>query len=589
MRVVAINCGSSTVKAALVDTASRSVGEAFQRELTSGATFESTVTALLDEVAKRSEKSIEAVAHRLVHGGERFVEPLVLGASNIAQLEELSVLAPAHNPPALVALRLARERWPDLPHIAVFDTAFHSTLPRLAREYALPGELTTRHGIRRYGFHGSNHAYVVTAVAEHLHANPAQLRIISCHLGNGASVAAIQYGRSVDTSMGMTPLEGLVMGSRAGDVDPGVILHLLRRGGMDVATLDEVLNAQSGLVGLTGTNDMREIERRAAAGDQRCARAIDLYAYRVRKYIGAYAAVMGGVDAIVFTGGIGENSSTVRARCLERLEFLGAVIDADANRTIRVTPGNPIASIAALHTRAAILVVRANEELTIACDAGRRLRAGEPANERVRIPVAVSARHAHLSQPTIDVLFGPGHKLTVRGPLSQTGQYSAAETISLIGPSGRIDGVRVLGPPRDRDQVEISSTDEFALGIQAPLRLSGDLDATPGVTVEGTRGRLALPSGVINARRHVHMSPKDAAKLGVAHGDMVDVRVDSEGRDLVFSDVSVRVSDDFRLEMHIDTDEANAAGIGRGSATEPVEWVEVVGVVRRSDRARHGT
>jgi propanediol utilization protein len=201
----------------------------------------------------------------------------------------------------------------------------------------------------------------------------------------------------------------------------------------------------------------------------------------------------------------------------------------------------------------------------------------------------VSARHAHLSQPTIDVLFGAGHELTVRGPLSQTGQYSATETISLIGPSGRIDGVRVLGPPRDRDQIEISSTDEIALGIQAPLRLSGDLDATPSVTVEGTRGRLALPGGVINARRHVHMSPKDAARFGVGHGDMVDVRVDSDGRDLVFGDVAVRVSDDFRLEMHIDTDEANAAGIGRGSNTEPVEWVEVVGVVRRSERGRRGT
>jgi acetate kinase len=282
-----------------------------------------------------------------VHGGDRFVQPTRIDDAVLAELEQLSHLAPLHNPPALAAIRRAREVYPQTPHIAVFDTAFHATLSPPAREYALPRDVSRRFGIRRYGFHGISHAHVMNAVAAELKVPAEKLRIVSCHLGNGASVTAIEHGRSVDTSMGMTPLEGLVMGTRAGDLDPGILLDLIQAGSFDGKELDDLLNRQSGMTGLTGTNDMREIQRRAAAGDEECRRALALYAYRVRKYIGAYAAAMGGVDAIAFTGGVGENSAEIRQACVERLDFLGA----------------------------RIVVVRADEELAMALEAAKLLGA----------------------------------------------------------------------------------------------------------------------------------------------------------------------------------------------------------------------
>ena len=499
-----------------------------------------------------------------------------------AELENLGRLAPLHNPPALAALQRAREAFPGVPHVAVFDTAFHGTLPRRAREYALPEAVRTRYGARRYGFHGLSHAHVMAQVAEGLATPPQSLRIVSCHLGNGASVAAIEYGRSVETSMGMTPLEGLVMGTRAGDVDPGLLVELLRD--RDRAGLERLLNQESGLVGLTGTQDMRDIEERAARGDEDCRLAIAVYAHRVRKYIGAYAATMGGVDAIAFTGGVGEGSALVRHRCLQRLEFLGAVLDEDRNRDARVDGAEAAAIISSDESRVRLFVVRADEEREMAMQAGALLagKAASPLDGKaaplrtghaaprgpVRIPVAISARHAHLSQPTIDRLFGKGHELVPRAPLSQTGQFSAEETVTLVGPRGKLPDVRLMGPPREHDQVEISRTDEFVLGVDAPVRISGDLANTPGITIEGPAGRVTLPSGLICARRHIHMSPEDARRLGVRDCDVVAVRIDTDGRDLQFGDVMVRVSPQFRLELHLDTDEANAAGVKPGDYAE---------------------
>jgi acetate kinase len=275
----------------------------------------------------------------------------------------LNELAPLHNPPAVAALRLARSALPAIPHVAVFDTSFHATLPPHAYEYALPAAVRQRFGIRRYGFHGISHAHVMESVAAYLHQHASGLRIISCHLGNGASVAAIEYGRSVDTSMGMTPLEGLVMGTRSGDVDPGAVLHLLRSGAYDVERLDSLLNHESGLKGLAGTNDLREIERRAAAGDEACELAIDIYAHRVRKYIGAYAAAMGGVDVIAFTGGVGEHSVLMRNRILQRLEFLGARLDRVKNSAATVSEQRTVESVATDAATVAIFVVKADEEV----------------------------------------------------------------------------------------------------------------------------------------------------------------------------------------------------------------------------------
>ncbi|HEY4366919.1 MAG TPA: acetate/propionate family kinase [Steroidobacteraceae bacterium] len=594
MRILALNCGSSSIKSALIDTQSGArlldvrilaLGspdahlqiDGAEQKLSADIDLAAAVRRIVQEVVSRAAASgaIEAVVHRVVHGGPRFTQPTLIDESTLTALAALNSLAPLHNPPALAAIAEARSLLSDLPHVAVFDTAFHSTLPTRAREYALPRDLAQQMQIRRYGFHGTSHAHVMNAVADYLRQEPQQLRIVSCHLGNGASVAAIEYGRSVETSMGMTPLEGLVMGTRCGDIDPGILLLLQQSAGMDVKALDRLLNSESGLQGLTGTNEMQVIERRAAEGDEPCRLAITLYSHRVRKYIGAYAAVMGGVDVIAFTGGIGENSALMRHRVLQRLEFLGVMLDEDRNRDARVDHGAPIATIAETSSRVKVLVVQADEELAMAGEAAALLAAhvGHPASER--IPVAISARHAHLTQATLDRLFGQGYQLRSRTALSQPGQFSAQEVVSLIGPRGRIDNVRLMGPPRAEDQVEISRTDEFTLGVDAPVRVSGDVTNTPGITIEGPQGRVTIVHGVIAARRHIHMSPQDAERLGLRDHDTVSVKIDSDGRDLTFGDVVVRVSPKFRLEMHLDTDEANAAGIQQGDSAELVRTSNV--------------
>lgn len=453
MRVLALNCGSSSLKAAVLDSVrNERLFDCRVQKIEPDAV--AALQPMLDDLRQRAI-SPEAVAHRIVHGGERFLRATRIDAAVLAEIEALQGLAPLHNPPAVAALRAARAAYPDVPHIAVFDTAFHATLPRRAREYALPVGLRTRFGIRRFGFHGISHSHVMECVAAYMRAPATTLRVISCHLGNGASVAALEYGRSIETSMGMTPLEGLVMGTRAGDIDPGALLHLLHSGELDVQQLDEVLNERSGLMGLAGTNDMSEVERRAAEGDEACRLAIALYSHRVRKYIGAYAAVMGGVDAIAFTGGVGENSALIRHRCLQRLEFLGALLDEDKNREIRVDARTACGEICVDRARTRLFVVRADEELVMAREAAALLtRARAPVGKK--IPIAVSARHAHLTQRAIDSLFGPGYRLTRRTALKQPGQFAAQETVALIGPRGRIDGVRMMGPPRAHDQVEIS-------------------------------------------------------------------------------------------------------------------------------------
>lgn len=373
MRVLALNCGSSSVKSALIDTpAGRRLQEIRVENIGSDhGDLQGAVERLFAEYRERGSASTqpEALAHRVVHGGEKFREPTRIDASVLDELGQLNSLAPLHNPPAIAAIRQARAVLPNIPHVAVFDTAFHATLPDHAREYALPVDVSRRLGMRRFGFHGINHSHVASSVASYLGADPKTLRIISCHLGNGASITAIEAGRSVETSMGMTPLEGLVMGTRAGDIDPGAVLQLHRCGEFDADQLDELLNERSGLKGLTGVNDMRQIEQRAAAGDEDCRRAIAIYVHRIRKYIGAYAVAMNGVDAIAFTAGVGENSSLIRQRCLERLDVLGAQLDPSRNHDARLTDTRPIFAIAADNSRVKLIVVRADEELAMAREA----------------------------------------------------------------------------------------------------------------------------------------------------------------------------------------------------------------------------
>ncbi|MET9345289.1 acetate kinase [Streptomyces termitum] len=305
---------------------------------------------------------LAAIGHRVVHGGLRFTEPTVIDDAVIAEIERLVPVAPLHNPANLLGIRTAMAMRPDLPQVAVFDTAFHTTMPESAARYAIDVETADAHRIRRYGFHGTSHAYVSRATARLLGKEPEEVNVIVLHLGNGASASAVRGGRCVDTSMGLTPLEGLVMGTRSGDVDPAVTFHLKRVAGMSADEIDVLLNQRSGLVGLCGDNDMREIQRRIEAGDERAALAFDIYVHRLKKYIGAYYAVLGRVDAVAFTAGVGENAAAVRAAAVAGLEELGLAVDAGLNAERSREPR----LISPEYARVAVAVVPTDEELEIA-------------------------------------------------------------------------------------------------------------------------------------------------------------------------------------------------------------------------------
>ncbi|MCR2791856.1 acetate kinase [Microbacterium sp. zg.Y625] len=303
-----------------------------------------------------------AVGHRVVHGGARFFEPTLITNLVEINIDELSVLAPLHNPGALQGVRAAKAAFPDLAHVAVFDTAFHQTLPAAAYTYAIDKDLADAHRIRRYGFHGTSHKYVSRAAADFLGRPLEELKQVVFHLGNGASVTAVDGGRSVETSMGLTPLEGLVMGTRSGDIDPAVLFHLARRARMSIDDLDDLLNKRSGVLGLAGVNDMRDLEERVAQGHEDARLAMEVYIHRLRAYAGSYIAQLGGVDVIVFTAGVGENSPIVRAGALETLGFAGVRLDPERNEA----RGRGIRVISADGSPVTVLVVPTNEELEIA-------------------------------------------------------------------------------------------------------------------------------------------------------------------------------------------------------------------------------
>jgi acetate kinase len=309
-----------------------------------------------------SDVPLAAVGHRVVHGGDRFSAPARVDDALLAAVEELIPLAPLHNPANLEGIRVARSLLPDLPHVAVFDTAFHQTLPEHAWTYAVPRSWSRQHGIRRYGFHGTSVSFVSREAAALLGRPLEDCRLIVLHLGNGASATAVDGGRSVDTSMGFTPLEGLVMGTRSGDVDPALVPHLHRHLGWPVADIERDLNRASGLKGLAGDNDFRELERRRAAGEEAAQLAFDVYCHRLRKYVGAYYAVLGGVDAVVFTGGVGENAAAVRSASLAGLFRLGIEVDQARNSA----PGKSARAVSPDGAEVAVLVIPTNEEWEIA-------------------------------------------------------------------------------------------------------------------------------------------------------------------------------------------------------------------------------
>jgi acetate kinase len=302
---------------------------------------------------------VTAIGHRVVHGGNRFREPVVIDDHVVAAIQDLIPLAPLHNPANLTGIEVARTLWPDVPQVAVFDTAFHADLPAVAYRYAVPEHWYTEHQVRRYGMHGSSHAYVSRRAAEVLGREPTDLRLITAHLGNGASMAAVADGRSIDTSMGLSPLEGLVMGTRSGDLDPAIVFHIGRTTGLAPADIERALNGDSGLTGLCGENDMRAIEQRMHDGDVRARLAFDLFCYRVRKYVGAYAVALGGLDALVFTAGIGEHSPAVREHVCAGLDLLGVRLDPTANAASSTVISNTDSAVA-------VLVVPTDEELEIA-------------------------------------------------------------------------------------------------------------------------------------------------------------------------------------------------------------------------------
>ena len=386
-RVLVLNSGSSSVKYQLLDMSDsrrlaqglvERIGEETSRVKHSPADGEtrewsgaiSDHDAALKAVAQELSRDglgldspeLAAIGHRVVHGGKYFTEPTVIDDTVLAEIERLIPVAPLHNPANLTGIRTAQALRPDLPQVAVFDTSFHTTMPESAARYAIDVETADAHRIRRYGFHGTSHAYVSRATAKLLGKAPEEVNVIVLHLGNGASASAVRGGRCVDTSMGLTPLEGLVMGTRSGDLDPAVIFHLMRVGGMSADEIDNLLNKKSGLIGLCGDNDMREIRRRIEEGDESAQLAFDIYIHRLRKYIGAYYAVLGRVDAVAFTAGVGENASAVREAAVAGLAELGLAVDDELNAVRSDEPR----LISPPSARVAVAVVPTDEELEIA-------------------------------------------------------------------------------------------------------------------------------------------------------------------------------------------------------------------------------
>ncbi|WP_442814204.1 acetate kinase [Streptomyces sp. NBC_00151] len=388
MRVLVLNSGSSSVKYQLLDMrdgirlavglverigegtsllrhTTRTTGETRERADTF-ADHEAALKAMAEELAVDGlgldSPELAAIGHRVVHGGQTFTEPTVIDDAVLAEIERLIPVAPLHNPANLTGIRTAMALRPDLPQVAIFDTAFHTTMPEAAARYAIDVATADEHRIRRYGFHGTSHAYVSRTTAELLGKAPEEVNVIVLHLGNGASASAVRGGRCVDTSMGLTPLEGLVMGTRSGDVDPAVIFHLERVGGMSTDEIDTLLNKKSGLIGLCGDNDMREIRRRVDEGDEQARLAFDIYIHRLKKYIGAYYAVLGRVDAVAFTAGVGENAAPVREAAIRGLEELGLAVDGELNAVRGAEPR----LISPPYARVAVAVVPTDEELEIA-------------------------------------------------------------------------------------------------------------------------------------------------------------------------------------------------------------------------------
>jgi acetate kinase len=391
MKVLVINCGSSSLKYQLIDMSNEGVlakglverigieGSILTQKVEGRQNFvvqqpmedhKDAIKLVLDALLDKengvigSMDEISAVGHRVVHGGEKYSTSVLIDDSVMAALEECVKLAPLHNPPNLIGINACKALMPNTPMVAVFDTAFHQTMPEEAYIYALPYELYTEYKIRRYGFHGTSHKYVSQVAANTMGKDIKDLRIITCHLGNGASIAAIKNGKVVDTSMGFTPLEGLVMGTRCGDIDPAIVTFLMDEKKLSFKEINDLLNKQSGVLGISGvSSDFRDIEGAAADGNKRAELALNIFYYKVKQYIGSYAASMGGVDCVVFTAGLGENSAETRENVCEGLQFLGINIDKEKNRV-----RGKLTEVSAADSKVKVFLIPTDEELMIARD-----------------------------------------------------------------------------------------------------------------------------------------------------------------------------------------------------------------------------
>jgi len=396
MKVLVINCGSSTVKYELIETETRTtlckgnverIGAVTsfikleipgEKPVKHTATIDNHKVALKkvmdllvsdENTALESLDEIEAVGHRVVHGGETFKDSVLIDEDVKHAIQQAYDLAPLHNPPNLQGIRAAQAHMPDIPHVAVFDTAFHHSLPAKAYLYGIPNRFYRRYKIRRYGFHGTSHYFVSRQYYKISGKDKDNSKVITCHLGNGCSVAAIKDGYSVDTSMGFTPLEGLIMGTRSGDIDPSILFYLIEKEELSLADVHALLNRHSGLLGLSGyAADMRELMEEAENGDRRCQQAIDVYSYRARKYIGSYIAALNGCDAIIFTAGIGENAAPIRSKILSEMDYLGVKVDEERNKNIEHGKDQ---LISADDSKVEVYVIPTNEELVIAIDASK--------------------------------------------------------------------------------------------------------------------------------------------------------------------------------------------------------------------------
>lgn len=392
MKILVLNCGSSSIKYALYNMDDRSVmtsggaervgldgafvkvklanGEKKQimhdiPEHTEGVKFIFSLLTDPEIGVIKDLNEIDAVGHRMVHGGEKFNKSVILNDEVLKVFEECSELAPLHNPANLKGVKAVSELMPGLPQVGVFDTAFHQTMPKKAYMYAIPYDLYKEYGVRRYGFHGTSHRYVSKRVCDFLGVKPEEKKIITCHIGNGGSVSAVDGGKCVDTSMGLTPLEGVMMGTRSGDIDGGAVSFIQKKLGLDADGISDLLNKKSGVLGITGiSSDMREIDAAADNGDEKARLALDMYFYRIKKYVGAYAAAMGGVDIIVFTAGVGENQANMREEVCRNMEWMGVKFDAEKNNTIRGVE----AVISTPDSKVTVVVVPTDEELMIASD-----------------------------------------------------------------------------------------------------------------------------------------------------------------------------------------------------------------------------